>query len=159
MRESKRRERGTCNRRLSRAAADNQSRGPRLTGAEPQAPVVLIVDDEEPIAETAGWIVEAQGYLPLLAYNGQHALELARTRWPAVLITDWMMPQMDGVELIRALHQITAQEGRPRVSTILLSAARVPTDIRAEADAFVSKPFSIEALEALLRQFLEPPSS
>lgn len=105
MRESKRRERGTCNRRLSRAAADNQSRGPRLTGAEPQAPVVLIVDDEEPIAETAGWIVEAQGYLPLLAYNGQHALELARTRWPAVLITDWMMPQMDGVELIRARYQ------------------------------------------------------
>ena len=120
--------------------------------------VVLIADDEEPIAEAIGMIVEEVGALPLLARNGQHALELARTRWPALLITDWMMPILDGLSLIQALRQQAALDGLPPVPTILLTAARLPRPVAAEADAFLTKPFELDELEALLRRLLAPPT-
>lgn len=118
---------------------------------------MLIADDEEPIAEAIGLVIEEGGHLPLLAQNGQHALEPARTRWPALLITDWMMPVLDGLSLIRALRQRADLEGLSPVPSILLTAARLPRFATAEADAYLAKPFELDELEALLRQFLDPP--
>lgn len=119
------------------------------------APVVLIADDEEPIAEAVAWVVEDCGYTPLIARNGQEALALARTRRPALVITDWMMPMLDGVGLIRALKQQAALDGRHPIPTILMTAARRGPPQVAEADAFLSKPFDVDDLIALLRRFLE----
>ena len=122
--------------------------------------VVLIAEDEEPIAEAIGLIVEEVGHFPLLARNGQHALELARTRWPALLITDWMMPVLDGLSLIQALRQQAALDGLPPVPTILLTAARLPRPAVVEAaDVFLAKPFDVENLEALVHRFLDLPAS
>jgi CheY-like chemotaxis protein len=121
-------------------------------------PVVLIAEDEEPIAEAVAWVVEDGGYTPLIARNGQEALDLIHARRPALVITDWMMPVLDGVSLIRALKQQAAQDGRQPIPTILMTAAhRVPPQA-AEADAFLPKPFDVDDLAALLRRFLETPA-
>lgn len=122
------------------------------------APVVVIAEDEEPIAEAVAWVVEDCGYTSLIAPNGQEALELIHARRPALLITDWMMPVLDGVSLIRALKQQAAQDGQHPIPTILMTAARRVPPQAAEADAFLPKPFAIDDLAALLRRFLETPA-
>jgi CheY-like chemotaxis protein len=118
---------------------------------------VLIAEDEEPIAETLAMLVEDCGYTPLIANNGRQALELARARHPALVITDMMMPYMDGVELIAALRQDASKEARAPIPTILLSAAGFKRMMAAGADAILSKPFDLDELEALIRRFLKPP--
>lgn len=120
-------------------------------------PLVMIAEDEEPIAEAVAWVVEGLGYTPQIARNGQEALDLIRARRPALLITDWMMPMMDGLKLIRALHQQAVQDGLPPIPTILMTAARQAPPAAAEADAFLPKPFEVDDLEALIRRFVESP--
>ncbi|MEO7000437.1 MAG: response regulator, partial [Ktedonobacterales bacterium] len=65
--------------------------------------LVLIVEDEEPIALALAYIVEDAGYTPLVAMHGQQALELARSQHPALILTDLMMPQMSGQDFYREL--------------------------------------------------------
>lgn len=117
--------------------------------AESTAPLVLIADDEEPIAEAISWVVEELGYTALIARNGREALELTHARRPALLITDWMMPILDGVSLIRALKKQAAQEGLPMIPTILTTAARRAPPVAAEADAFLPKPYAGGAVAPL----------
>ena len=66
-------------------------------------PVVLIVDDEQVIADTLSIILRKNGFSTLTAYDGKSALELARTASPELLISDVVMPGMTGVELAIAL--------------------------------------------------------
>jgi CheY-like chemotaxis protein len=76
------------------------------------AAVALIVDDDKPIAEFVAAVAAEAGYLPVVATRGQQALALARERWPALLITDLMLPFMDGGALIAALRDAAAAERR-----------------------------------------------
>src|SRR5262245_65910949 len=78
---------------------------PDDNAAASKPPVVLIAEDEEPIAEALAMIVEDAGYTPLLAAHGMEALELARTQRPALLITDLMMTFFDGARLIAAVGE------------------------------------------------------
>ena len=122
----------------------------------PEPVLVLIAEDEEPIAEALAMLVEDCGYLPLVASNGRQALELARARHPSLIITDMMMPYIDGVELIAILHQDAVTDGYTPIPVILLSAAGLKRMQAAGADAILSKPFDLDDLEALLRRFLGP---
>src|SRR5438105_1220595 len=61
--------------------------------------LILIVDDDIPIGEMLAEVVRELGYTPLVAYNGQQALTLAREHWPALVITDQMMPFLSGTDL------------------------------------------------------------
>ena len=62
-------------------------------------PVVLVVDDEEMIADTLGIILSHQGFAPMTAYNAESALEIANVIPPEVLLTDIVMPGMNGIAL------------------------------------------------------------
>ncbi len=119
-----------------------------------EAPVVLIAEDEEPIAQAIAYIVEDLGYTPAVAIHGKQALELARTYRPALVITDLMMPQMTGAELIRALRQDAAQKDYPAPPIILMSAAGRQYVDTVQADAYLPKPFDVVEVEALLEQYL-----
>src|SRR5689334_22188592 len=83
--------------------------------------IVLIAEDEEPIALALSFIVEDAGYLPLVAAHGVAALELVGKVRPALIITDLMMPRMTGRELIEALRE----DGSPArgIPIILMTAA------------------------------------
>lgn len=107
-------------------------------------PLILIVDDEISIAETLAEFVMELGYTPLIAYNGQQALALAREHWPALVLTDLMMPLLNGAGLIRALRAEAEAGKRAFPSIVLLSAvARVSTLADLDVDAIVPKPFDL----------------
>ena len=122
--------------------------------------LVLIAEDEEPIAEAIAFLVQDNGYTPLIAHNGRQALELARQRHPALVITDLMMPYLDGDELIGQLRADAAQDQHAPPYTILLSAAGLRRMQNAGADAILPKPFELDDLERLLLRFLgQPPGA
>jgi len=122
--------------------------------------LVLIAEDEEPIAEAIAFLVEDNGYIPLVANNGRQALELARARHPTLVITDLMMPYLDGDELISALHADAVSDNHAPPYTILLSAAGLRRMKNAGADAILPKPFELDDLEKLMLRFLgRPPGS
>lgn len=114
------------------------------------AMLVLIAEDEIAIADVLLAVVEEAGYTAVVARNGRDALALAHVHRPDLLITDLMMPEMDGPALIAALRA----EYRPDLSVILVTAAALNRTIAAGASAVLRKPFDIEALEALLGTFL-----
>lgn len=94
------------------------------------------------VAEAVDWIVEDGGYTPLIARNGQEALELTRTQRPALMITDWMMPVLDGVGLIRALKQQAAQDGLQPIPTILMTAPAASPCRRQKPMSFCPSPLT-----------------
>jgi DNA-binding response OmpR family regulator len=120
--------------------------------------LVLIVEDEEPLAETISYVVRAAGYTPLVALHGREALELARGRRPALLITDLMLPYLDGAALIAALRTDALVTGESPPATVLMTAASRIEARAAGADVVLRKPFYLADLEALLRRFLGPPA-
>jgi two-component system response regulator VicR len=129
-----------------------------LEQAMPASPLVLIVEDEEQIADIVSLIVQGAGYTPLVAFNGRHGLELARTRQPALLITDLMLPYLDGIALLAALQADAMTGGMQTPPSILLTAANLGLARTAGADVILQKPFNLAALEALLHRFLGPQS-
>ncbi len=121
--------------------------------------LVLIAEDEEPIALALVDVIEEAGYPTLVAQNGRQALELAQKHHPALVITDLMMPFLTGREVIAALR---AQGNTPphTVPLIILMSAAGPAQLQeAGADALLLKPFELEEVEALLKRFLPPPAS
>ncbi|HUY76757.1 MAG TPA: response regulator [Ktedonobacterales bacterium] len=119
--------------------------------------LVLIVDDDEPITDTLAYIVMEAGYTAEVALRGQQALALASVHWPALLITDLMMPQMTGAQLIVALRTAAATLDLPAPPCVLTTAAGAHAIQAANADAVLLKPFSIDEVEAILHRFLPPP--
>lgn len=130
---------------------------PTLTPTEPATagecarPIVLIVDDEEPIADALAYVVEEAGYTALEAPHGRAGLALALERRPALILSDLMMPQMGGRELIVALHAALDTAAPP---VVLMTAADVRFAQGAGAVCVLKKPFELADVEALLRRFL-----
>lgn len=119
--------------------------------------LVLIVEDEQPIAEALSFMVQDAGYTTVIASHGQHGLEIARARHPALIITDLMMPRMDGAAFIAALKTEAATDGSlPLPPIILMTAAGFDYAQRAGADTILPKPFDIKDVDRLLRRFLGP---
>jgi DNA-binding response OmpR family regulator len=121
----------------------------------PSAPrAVVIADDEESIADAIAMLIEEVGLTPLIAPNGKVALELARAHHPALVITDLMMPIMDGAKLIEALHAEARADGSHPPPILLLSAAPASVAADAHADAYLSKPFDLQTLEESIEHLL-----
>ena len=90
--------------------------------------VVLVVDDEQVIADTLSKILSMSGYKVLTAYNGRSALELVRAVSPALLITDVVMPGMTGIELAIMLTKAV-----PDCKVLLFSGQAATADLLAAA--------------------------
>ena len=118
------------------------------------SPLVLIVDDEAPIAEAIALMVEDAGYTPLTAFRGHAALELARQHHPQLIITDMMMPQLDGAHLIAILRAEAEAEQRPMPPIVAMTAGGLQHALEAGADAVMPKPFTIDDVESILDRFL-----
>ncbi len=97
--------------------------------------MILIVDDEISIAETLAEFVMELGYTPLVAYNGQQALALAREHWPILVMTDMMMPLLNGAGLIQGLRVEAKNRKKVLPPIILLSAVRRQTLTDLHVDA------------------------
>lgn len=122
----------------------------------PEPIVVLVAEDEAPIAEAIAMVIEDAGYVPLLAAHGRQALELYRQRHPALVITDLMMPYMSGEQLIQSIHADAALDGNHVPPIILITAAGARRIQGIAADVIMRKPFDIADLETQLHRFLRP---
>ncbi|MFO7168078.1 MAG: response regulator [Chloroflexota bacterium] len=101
---------------------------------------ILVVEDEYAIAELLRDMLQEEGYAVVLASNGSQALEqLAETR-PDLILSDVMMPGMDGRALTRALRTDPHYRSIP---IVLMSAGRAPDQGIDGYDAYISKPFNL----------------
>ena len=123
---------------------------PRGTGE-----VILVVDDEVPILDIARQLLETSGYVVLTALNGREALAVycREKAIIAAIVTDMMMPVMDGAELIEELRRLN-----PDVA-IIAASGRIEPDqmsrvMRSGATRFLSKPCSGEVMLHTLSQVL-----
>ena len=114
--------------------------------------VVLIAEDETPMLEICADIVEDLGHRTLRAHDGEEALLLARTEQPDLVISDYMMPRRNGVQLLRALR---SDPELARIPFLLLSSAR-PQGLE-EADDFLPKPVDIGTFERAVQKALGAP--
>ena len=116
--------------------------------------LILIVDDEKPIADLVAAAVTQVGHTVEFAYDGRQALEKARDHWPALVISDLMMPLMDGVAFIAALREEASELGRPTPPIVVMTAAGGARAHSIGADAVLSKPFQLDELETTIRHLL-----
>jgi two-component system, sensor histidine kinase and response regulator len=114
------------------------------------ASIVLVVDDEQPVADVIRLLVEDLGHQVYTAFNGVEALELAQRQKPRLVISDIMMPHMSGDELCRRLK---SEPSLASVKVILMSAAGSGRAEETGADAFLHKPFDLETVEQLVTRF------
>lgn len=118
--------------------------------------LILIVEDSPTQAAHLIDILEEHGYRVAVAGNGRDALSLAHELQPALVITDIIMPVMDGYEFCR---RVKAECGDIEVPVILLTSLSDPHDVikglECGADAFITKPYQTESLLARLDYLLE----
>ena len=115
-------------------------------------PTVLVAEDEIALVTLLRYNLEREGYRVLDTQDGEEALLIASEEKPDVIILDWMMPQLSGIEVCRRLRQ--RQETR-NVPILMLTARGEETDrirgLDTGADDYITKPFSMTELLARLR--------
>ncbi|MEJ2011931.1 MAG: response regulator [Anaerolineales bacterium] len=118
---------------------------------------VLVVDDDTVFCEIMREILLAQGFKVHLAFSVEEAMKILEILPVDLILTDVMMPDIDGLSLIRHIRSRWWTEGIP---TIVVSARVMPDEVeaarRAGADAFVPKPFSIQQLMGTIDAALAP---
>jgi CheY-like chemotaxis protein len=99
--------------------------------------IILLVDDDTKFLLALRTVLEGEGYRVLSAPDGKVAVATAMQQRPDLIVTDWIMPRVDGVAFCRWLKSRPATDSIP---VVMLSAALLPVPV------FLSKPVSIERL-------------
>ena len=112
----------------------------------------LVVDDSKVIRKVARHILETLNFAVEEAEDGREALLRIERRMPDVVLLDWNMPVMSGMEFLRTLRQQQC-DNQPKVvfCTTENDAAHIRAAIEAGADEYVMKPFDRETLETKLQ--------
>jgi DNA-binding response OmpR family regulator len=116
------------------------------------AHTLLLVDDEDQVLEFMGPFLRQEGFHTLTAKTGTEALKLAATQQPSLVVLDWMLPEMSGIEVCRELRKLG------RMGIIMVTARTDETDkiigLEVGADDYITKPFSLRELAARIRSVL-----
>ena len=121
------------------------------------SPTVLLVEDDPVILRLLEVNFELEGFGVILAHDGAEGIDLAVSEQPDLVISDIMMPNVSGIELVAALK---ADERTAEIPIILLSAKAQSADVKAGmeagADDYVTKPFEpldlVDRVNSLLRR-------
>jgi two-component system phosphate regulon response regulator PhoB len=118
-------------------------------------PLVLVVEDEAALATMLRYNLEKQGFRVEEAADGQEALTRIAETQPDIVLLDWMLPVMSGIEVCRQLRRRSATRDLP---VIMVTARSEDQDavrgLNTGADDYITKPFSIDALLARMRALL-----
>jgi two-component system phosphate regulon response regulator PhoB len=118
-------------------------------------PHVLVVEDEDALAELLQYNLKKEGFKVSLAADGEEAMMLVEERQPDVVILDWMLPKISGIEVCRRLRG--RQETR-NLPIIMLTARGEEADrirgLDTGADDYIVKPFLMKELFARVRAIL-----
>jgi CheY-like chemotaxis protein len=116
---------------------------------------VLVVDDEPAFSFDIAEILRLAGYEVFRAHSATQAMEQLEKRQPDLILTDVMMPGIDGLTLVRRLRSNEAYSDIPMIA---ISAKAMKDDIAAAhnagADAYLMKPFSAKDLQEIVRPFV-----
>ena len=116
---------------------------------------VLIVDDEPDIVESIRFNLEFENIESIEAYDGEEGLSKARKEIPDLIILDVMLPKINGYKIARLLK---FDESYKHIPIIMLTARTQKTDLKlgeeTGADEYVTKPFDMEMLVALVKKYL-----
>lgn len=118
----------------------------------PEEPLVLIADDTESVRTLLSRAVQRGGYRVVAVANGREALDGIRDLRPAVALLDWHMPDLDGLEVCRAVRATPALAATPLV---LLTGAPSGTDVDLDVDVVLGKPFELGELITVLAALVE----
>ena len=116
---------------------------------------ILVIEDERDIVEVIEYNFTREGYLVLSANNGEKGLDIARSKRPAAIILDLMLPGLDGIEVAKRLR---ADPNTREISIIMLTAKSEESDVilglGVGADDYVVKPFKMKELLARVKAVL-----
>ncbi len=123
--------------------------------AVPRKPLILIAEDEAPLMTLLRYNVEKEGYRAVEARDGDEALMLADEDIPDLVILDWMLPKVSGIEVCRRLRSRAETRNVP---IIMLTARGEESDrirgLDTGADDYITKPFSPRELNARVKAVL-----
>ncbi|HYD48303.1 MAG TPA: response regulator transcription factor [Terriglobales bacterium] len=118
-------------------------------------PTVLVVEDEQDIRDLVRFTLEQEGFAVTAVGDGEHALQRIAKQRPALVILDWMLPGMPGLEVCKRLRAAAATADLP---IVMLTAKASETDrvvgLEMGADDYLIKPFSVRELVARVRAVL-----
>ena len=121
----------------------------------PHSPLVLVVEDEAALATMLRYNLEKQGFRVEEAGDGQEALNLIAETTPDLVLLDWMLPTLSGIEVCR---QIRRRHETRNLPVIMVSARTEDQDavrgLNTGADDYITKPFNMDALLARMRALL-----
>ena len=118
-------------------------------------PRVLIVEDEEPLTLLLRYNLEAEGFRVVTAETGEEAQQAIQEKLPDLILLDWMLPEVSGIELCRRWR---ARAETSRIPVIMLTARGEEEErvrgLATGADDYVVKPFSVPELVARIHALL-----
>jgi len=118
-------------------------------------PYVLVVEDEDALATLLQYNLEKEGYQVAVAADGEEALTQVDERLPDLVVLDWMLPKVSGIEVCRRLRASAKTRNLP---VIMLTARGEESDrvrgLDTGADDYMTKPFAMGELTARLRAVL-----
>ena len=124
------------------------------TAAKEAKPVMLVVDDDDDMRNFIASNFQ-DAYMVLTAADGNEGLQRLRQTHVSIIVSDWMMPNMDGAEFCRRVRQ---DSNTSHIPFIMLTAktddASKAESMDCGADAFIEKPFSMQYLEACIRNMI-----
>jgi two-component system, OmpR family, phosphate regulon response regulator PhoB len=119
------------------------------------AATILVIEDEPAIQELISYNLELAGHNPVKAQNAEQALEMVRAELPDLVVIDWMLPGMSGIDFARRLR---ADKRTQDVPMIMLTARAEERDklqgLEVGADDYLTKPFSPRELNARVKAVL-----
>lgn len=123
------------------------------TAVVPQTRRILLVEDEPGIQEAMAMLLELEGYRVTCADDGEQGLAYLDAARPHLIIADYMMPRLDGLEMARRIRGQPAHADTP---ILLMSAALPPgTELPGWIDRFLRKPTPIEQVLAVVAELLD----
>jgi len=123
-----------------------------ISNASGKATIILIVDDEPDITTTYSMLFECHGFRVSTASNGKSALDMIDTVAPDVILSDYMMPLVNGGELCTTLKR----DARWKAIPFILQSAAFPTkDVRPPCDLLLQKPVPFDALLKEINRLLD----
>jgi CheY-like chemotaxis protein len=126
------------------------------SASSPTALTVLVVDDDEEIRSIAEYTVQQMGYRTLAAANGEEALQIVEHSRPDIVLTDTLMPKIDGRQLCRLIKDIDRS-----IKVVVMTSLYTATRYRIEAlstflaDQYLAKPIDFVKLEQVLHQLAQ----
>ncbi len=113
---------------------------------------IVVVEDEKPIAKLLKYNLEQNGYIVLVAQDGEAGLALIKESKPDLILLDLMLPKIDGIEVCKMVRRDSS------IPIIMLTAKKDETDrvlgLELGADDYVTKPFSVKELMARVKTIL-----